>query len=240
MHEKEIIKRRRRKRKNKKTNLKEAFDDELHEAKKRLTEPVSVDLSVQTKSQPLDNSPLTTTQAAQNEKEDDSLMENLTNNPPLQATRTVEDGTVSIIDDSRMENLMNDPPLQATQTVEGETVTIIDDSQMENLTNDPPLQTTQTAQIIDNKSLNKSPIQTSSGHRAGTDAFATGFYFLSSGLHLAGKSSKDLLSALSEYRNKIALGGKPMPLLITKSQYSSTSDNHRKIQQKILKETFTT
>ena len=239
MHEKEIIKRRRRKRKNKKTNLREAFDDDLHEAKKRLTEPVSVDLSVQTESHPVDNSPLTTTQAAQNGKEDDSRLENLTDDPPLQATRTVEGETVSIIDDSRMEHLTNDPPLQATRTVEGETVSIIDDSRMENLADDLSLQTTQTAQIIDNKS----PIQTSSGHRAGTDAFATGYYFLSSGLHLAGKSSKDLLSALSEYRNKIALGGKPMPLLITKSQYSSTSDKHRKIQQKILKETnssFTT
>ena len=74
-----------------------------------------------------------------------------------------------------------------------------------------------------------------SGHRAGLDAFMTGYCFASYVLSLAASSGKEkemasfpgLLEAVSDMSNKIALGGKPIPLLVTKSLYCSTSACHQ-------------
>ena len=74
-----------------------------------------------------------------------------------------------------------------------------------------------------------------SGHRAGVDAFMTGYCFASYMLRLASCSRKEkeiagfpgLLEAMSDMSNKIALGGKPVPLLVTKSLYCSTSACHQ-------------
>ena len=75
-----------------------------------------------------------------------------------------------------------------------------------------------------------------SGHRAGVDAFMTGYCFASYVLRLATSSGgrgkemagfPEMLEAVSDLSNKIALAGKPVPLLVTKSQYCSTSACHQ-------------
>lgn len=76
----------------------------------------------------------------------------------------------------------------------------------------------------------------SSGHRAGTDAFATGYCFSSFVLRLLSPDSdltrETVMKCLEDHYNKIALGSKPMPLLIAKSQYSNTSVYHRQIMDR--------
>ena len=77
----------------------------------------------------------------------------------------------------------------------------------------------------------------SSGHRAGTDAFATGYCFSSFVLRLLSPDSsltrETAMKCLEDHCNKIALGSKPMPLLIAKSQYSNTSVHHRQIMDRL-------
>ena len=90
----------------------------------------------------------------------------------------------------------------------------------------------------DGRLVNTHPQQTttaSCSHKSGCDAFATGFYFLQSALTRA--SSDDIITIIdqlvsihSEYKNKVNINGKPMPLLITKSLYCNNSINHKKIQ----------
>lgn len=75
-------------------------------------------------------------------------------------------------------------------------------------------------------------------HKAGVDAFMTGFCFACYVLRLAASSGEvmgvasfpKLLESVGDMANKIALGGKPVPLLVTKSVYSSTSACHRAYQ----------
>lgn len=83
--------------------------------------------------------------------------------------------------------------------------------------------------------------ETTHSHKSSRDAFATGFYFLQSALSRLPASATQqelsmnkLLSLHEEYKNKVAINGKPMPLLITKSYYSATSDNHRRMKQYLL------
>ena len=77
----------------------------------------------------------------------------------------------------------------------------------------------------------------SPGHRAGTDAFATGYCFSSFVLQLLSPDSsltrETAMKCLEDHCNKIALGSKPMPLLIAKSQYSNTSVHHRQIMDRL-------
>ena len=75
----------------------------------------------------------------------------------------------------------------------------------------------------------------SPGHRAGTDAYMTGYSFACYGLRLAGEKLVDADergTLLEEVKNKITLGGKPFPLLLTKSSYTTTSQNHRAMTEK--------
>ncbi len=78
------------------------------------------------------------------------------------------------------------------------------------------------------------------GHRAGYDAFMTGFTMatLASELSQRGSSSKTLKSekqvaqfveafCLGNFKNKLFLSAKPVPLVIVKSSFAKTSQNHR-------------
>lgn len=82
------------------------------------------------------------------------------------------------------------------------------------------------------------------GHRAGVDAFTTGYCFTLFALNFL-KNNKDytttsttttnLFVLFEEHVNKISLGScKPIPLTIIKSHYSHTSNHHRMIQKIIL------
>ena len=75
------------------------------------------------------------------------------------------------------------------------------------------------------------------GHRSGTDAFTTGFCFTSYALRSTPTDvplTKELLTlSLVEYCNKLALGGKPIPLLIARSQFINTSLHHKSIKDRI-------
>ena len=80
----------------------------------------------------------------------------------------------------------------------------------------------------------------SPGHRAGTDAYMTGYCFACYGLRLAGEKvviAEERRTLLEEVRNKITLGGKVFPLLLTKSSYTSTSQQHREMTEKRKKKT---
>lgn len=77
-------------------------------------------------------------------------------------------------------------------------------------------------------------VVTSGGHRAGFDAFMTGYSFLS---HLVNTTKKaDLPSmlspasneALSELKNKVHLSYKTSPLVIYKSNFAKVSEAHVK------------
>lgn len=73
------------------------------------------------------------------------------------------------------------------------------------------------------------------GHRAGVDAYMTGYCFACYGLRLAGEKlviAEERETLLEEVRNKVTLGGKNFPLLLTQSSYSNTSTHHRAIQER--------
>lgn len=73
------------------------------------------------------------------------------------------------------------------------------------------------------------------GHRAGVDAYMTGYCFTCYGLQLAGEKlviAEERETLLEEVRNKVTLGGKNFPLLLTQSSYSNTSTHHRAIQER--------
>lgn len=87
----------------------------------------------------------------------------------------------------------------------------------------------------------RSPLPKMAGHRAGFDAFMTGFafaYFVAKyGSYDDIESRQPLMQfGVTEFINKVALSGKDIPLQITKSEFAKTSKEHReKIQR--LKET---
>ena len=88
--------------------------------------------------------------------------------------------------------------------------------------------------VVDESVGMKSPLARS--HKSGSDAFATGFYFLKSGLDLiTGKETsvtvQELISSLQEHMNKVPLTAKRVPLLLMKSQYCDNSLGHKRIQQ---------
>ena len=70
-------------------------------------------------------------------------------------------------------------------------------------------------------------------HRAGFDAFMTGFFFASclqrcsvTGASSLGEAGGTALSGVVEYENKVALSGKPQPLQLVKSHYATNSPQH--------------
>ena len=80
-------------------------------------------------------------------------------------------------------------------------------------------------------------------HRAGVDAFMTGYcfacYCLKTGEESCGRVSDNhskrpsWLGELVCVRNKLALSGKPIPLQICKSHFARTSQNHRDMLQSL-------
>lgn len=91
---------------------------------------------------------------------------------------------------------------------------------------------------ISNSKLATSPgncTNTASGnHRAGFDAFMTGFC-MATFLHRFRKSRQlSLADSLPDFVNKLNLSGKDVPLKITKSQYSKTSMNHKEMWKKVM------
>lgn len=64
-------------------------------------------------------------------------------------------------------------------------------------------------------------------HSAHFDAYMTGFIFARQLLKYSDTK------VLNEYRNKLYLMGRNLPLLVTKSQFSKTSIGHQKKQQTI-------
>ena len=71
------------------------------------------------------------------------------------------------------------------------------------------------------------------GHRAGFDAFMTGyafaFYVLKQlGDSSVGRSAESMLGGLAAMKNKLANRGKSVPLQIARSHFAKTSEGHRK------------
>ena len=85
----------------------------------------------------------------------------------------------------------------------------------------------------------------SHGHRAGFDAFMTGhafaYYALALNLTQCGQNEqhtvreKTMIAGLSSMRNHLNNSGRPLPLLLTRSQFSRTSQAH-KDNQSIIKQ----
>ena len=85
--------------------------------------------------------------------------------------------------------------------------------------------------------------QRTEGHRAGFDAFMTGFIFAcnileygqvkkaTSGSEMSFKDFK-----MEEYGNKLCLTGKDIPLQIIRSSFSKTSKDHKEKLQRILQQ----
>jgi len=92
-----------------------------------------------------------------------------------------------------------------------------------------------------------------SGHRAGFDAFMTAYSFA---MYLSKRKgdnkqqndttcmqSTDAVSMmdfaeLKSVKNKIVMGGRPLPLLIAKSHFSKTSSNHQLRMAEICKKSY--
>ena len=84
-------------------------------------------------------------------------------------------------------------------------------------------------------SMETGAINNASGnHRAGFDAFMTGFS-MATFLHRFGKNPQlPLAEKLPDFVNKLNLSGKNVPLKITKSEYAKTSSAHREMWKKVM------
>lgn len=74
------------------------------------------------------------------------------------------------------------------------------------------------------------------GHRAGFDAFMTGYSFACIAISLRKLTSEPKsgwLSGVEEMKNKLANRAKAIPLHVTKSHFTNTSQQHRIAQSKI-------
>lgn len=76
-------------------------------------------------------------------------------------------------------------------------------------------------------------LKPSFGHRAGFDAFMTGYSFASIAVSVRKSPTEGLLSGLKEMRNCLANRGKTFPLQITRSHFTNTSQQHRTAQTRI-------
>ena len=89
------------------------------------------------------------------------------------------------------------------------------------------------------KCLQDSPnvkLKPSFGHRAGFDAFMTGYSFACISISLrklASEQKSSWLSSVGEMKNKLANRGKAIPLHVTKSLFTNTSQQHRIVQSKM-------
>lgn len=79
-------------------------------------------------------------------------------------------------------------------------------------------------------------LEPSFGHRAGFDAFMTGYCFACISISLrklTSEKTRDWLSGVEEMKNKLANRGKAIPLHVTKSFFTNTSQQHRIAQSRI-------
>ena len=74
-------------------------------------------------------------------------------------------------------------------------------------------------------------LKPSFGHRAGFDAFMTGYSFASIAVSLwktgNSRDREGMLAELTEMKNKLSNRGKVFPLLVTKSHFTNTSQQHK-------------
>ena len=77
-----------------------------------------------------------------------------------------------------------------------------------------------------NRTESKQTVSIKGGHSAGFDAFMTGFTFAFFSAKL-GKKGCDSIHGLDHCVNRLALGGKDIPLQVVKSTFAKTSRLHR-------------
>ncbi|CAB4018418.1 Hypothetical predicted protein [Paramuricea clavata] len=83
--------------------------------------------------------------------------------------------------------------------------------------------------------LTKASTNTASGnHRAGFDAFMTGFSMATYYHRFKTQDAATFAEGIPDFINKLNLSGKDIPLKIEKSQYCKTSANHNETWKKIL------
>ena len=71
-------------------------------------------------------------------------------------------------------------------------------------------------------------------HRAGFDAFMTGFCMASFLRQFEKSRDLSMVENLPDFANRLNLSGKDIPLKITKSQYSKTSVSHQEAWKKVM------
>jgi target of EGR1 protein 1 len=80
-----------------------------------------------------------------------------------------------------------------------------------------------------------SSTNTASGnHRAGFDAFMTGFCMATYYHRYKTQNAATFVESISDFLNKLNLSGKDIPLKVEKSQYCKTSVNHNEKWKKVM------
>ena len=98
--------------------------------------------------------------------------------------------------------------------------------------NDDSVKTAAGAVFSDDSSTNSAQ-KPSFGHRAGFDAFMTGYIFAyfaavtTPNKHSISISNNTMIAGLSSMRNRLSNRNKPVPLILAKSQFEKTSQTHR-------------
>ncbi|CAB4039885.1 Target of EGR1 1, partial, partial [Paramuricea clavata] len=86
--------------------------------------------------------------------------------------------------------------------------------------------------------LTKASTNTASGnHRAGFDAFMTGFSMATYYHRFKTQDATTFAESIPDFINKLNLSGKDIPLKIEKSQYCKTSANHNETWKKVMSST---
>lgn len=84
--------------------------------------------------------------------------------------------------------------------------------------------------VSDNQKLNdgQKGVLLSGGHRAGFDAFMAGFCLVFMAEMERGEGLVSWNEGMADWRNRLSLSGKPMPLVVAKSHFSKPSVYHAK------------
>lgn len=91
---------------------------------------------------------------------------------------------------------------------------------------------------LSNLHTNNQPINSASGnHRAGFDAFMTGFCMACYHQKLKKHDDREFVDGIPELINKLNLGGKDIPLKVEKSSYCKTSANHNETWKRVMMNT---
>lgn len=88
---------------------------------------------------------------------------------------------------------------------------------------------------LEQASLMVSSTNTASGnHRAGFDAFMTGFVMATYYQRFKVADAATFAESIPDFMNKLNLSGKDIPLKVEKSRYCKTSANHSETWQKVM------